>query len=127
MLAELGAHVYACEINKDLADYMLWRAARHNMPLTVAPDTDHNMDGTYDMLVCIDTVEHLADPVKFAGRMSELLSPKSTMVLTWTFHQSGDMHPMHLTEEHLNPFLARLHHLGFDRMGQTWPAVFMRT
>ena len=53
--------------------------------------------GSYDLLISIDVLEHLENPVKFAARYHTLLRPGGLLFLTAHFHHSAK-NPDHLPE-----------------------------
>lgn len=118
-LAEAGFSVEACDVNPELRAYMRWRASRHavadRLVVTAAPSAG------YDMVVCIDTVEHLADPVEWVRSIRSRMSSDATLLLTWAFFQLGDAYPMHLPEPTLGPFLDVLEEEFEDHGG--WPRL----
>jgi len=116
--AHLGWEVDACDINAVNLEYIKWRANKHTLPLNAVTEPS----GTYDGIICIDTIEHLAEPHLFPAYAHSLLTGYGFLVATWTFHQSGGMHPMHHTEEQLATFLPALRQ-HFPIVSNTWPVV----
>jgi len=117
--AELGWEVDACDINQPNLDYIAWRADKHDLQINpVLKPT-----GVYDAVVCIDTVEHLPTPTEFPKLASSFLVDRGMLLLTWTFHRSGGMHPMHHDESQVAPFLKEIYKY-FAQTSTSWPACF---
>jgi 2-polyprenyl-3-methyl-5-hydroxy-6-metoxy-1,4-benzoquinol methylase len=120
--AEKGCLINACEVNEKLREYILWRGNRHGYPIYIS---ETPWQDKQDVILCIDVVEHVADPVEFINTVADLLNPRGRLVLTHTFHKSEGMHPMHLGPEALPDFLAALGQ-RFRHIDLGWPAVLER-
>lgn len=114
--AELGWEVDACDINQPNLDYIAWRSKRHGYEI----NTVQRPSGTYDVMICIDTIEHLPDPLGFPAFAASTLVSRGLAILTWTFHRSGGMHPMHHDEYMVQPFLHALRQ-KFVQIAESWP------
>lgn len=119
--ASLGWEVDACDLNRTNLGYTSWRSAKHNLPITVTTKPS----GTYDCIICIDTIEHLQEPEAFPAYAKSILNDPGHLIATWTFHQSGGMHPMHHTENRLSGFLQNLKQ-HFAIAADTWPVLLRR-
>jgi len=116
--AKMGHIVDACEINPELRAYVEWRARRHGELLNVVEQPF----GRYDVVLCLDVIEHLKDPVGFPEWLGSKLNPNGRAMLTWTFHRSGGMHPMHCGPEVEPAFVSALRR-RFTVMSDGWPVV----
>ena len=122
MLAEQGHCVDACEANSTLREYIDWRSTRHNINVNTTPEP---LNTTYDMIVCIDTLEHLSSPEDTLKQFYTLLRPTGMLCATWTFHQSNGEHPMHHDETRLSAFLTTLNEYFYGPIANTWPATYL--
>jgi len=122
MASDYGLEVEACDVCQDLRNYMHWRAARHGLPMNITARPEGQ---PYDVLLCLDVVEHLKNPEEFPRMAASWLAPGGTLMVTWTFHQSGGMHPMHHTHLAFPAFRAELAR-NFKQVGAVWPAVFQK-
>jgi SAM-dependent methyltransferase len=52
----------------------------------------------FGSVVCVDTLEHYADPAAGLLEIVSRLRPGGRLIGNWTFHDSGGWHPMHYTD-----------------------------
>lgn len=121
MAASLGVHAVACEVNEKLREYIYWRACRHGLDQMVHIVSKPRDGQKYAAIVCLDTIEHLANPERFPAFARNRLVPGGYLVATWTFHQSSGMHPMHATADKLGPFLDALNKEFLETPDRGWP------
>lgn len=120
--AEMGCAVEACEVNEKLREYILWRSKRHSLGMSV---TDKLTGGEYDVALCLDVIEHVVNPSGLVLTLASVLKKRGKLILTWTFHNSEGMHPMHHGPEALPGVLTALD--GYFRcVDLGWPAVYER-
>jgi len=118
MLADMGMKVMACEVNPILQDYIRYRTKKRGLDVEVHA----RPIGKFDMIVCLDTIEHLRRPADFLALAYNLLNPKGLLAATWTFHQSNGMHPMHHTQDKEPQFIKDLETL-FSWVERSWPVL----
>ena len=118
VMAGYGLKVFACEINPVLQKYIEYRARRNGLSVEVVASPT----GPYDMIVSLDTIEHLANPEFFPAVAHKSLKPGGLLIATWTFHQSDGMHPMHHTKDREPGFIKALSDL-FGHVEGGWPMV----
>ena len=49
-------------------------------------------DGSYDLIVCSDVIEHIADDTKAVSELSRVLAPGGTLIITVPFHSENNKH-----------------------------------
>lgn len=118
MFASMGMKVVACEVNPVLQRYIEYRAKKRALNVEI----QSTPIGKFDMIVCLDTIEHLRRPADFLALAYNLLNPKGLLAVTWTFHQSGGMHPMHHNPDKEPQFVRDLETL-FRWVDRSWPAL----
>lgn len=116
LMAELGLKVSACEVNPVLRRYIEYRATRHNLSLELCSIPTSQ----FDMIVCLDTIEHFSHPDTFPAWAHMRLVPGGLLIATWTFHQSNGMHPMHCTPDREPSFIRALE-AAFAHVEGGWP------
>jgi len=112
--------VDALEISPALRDYIQWRAGGKTNIRPV-----HLIDGPYNAIICIDTIEHLPAPEYFPVLAKAALVPRGRLMATWTFHKSDGMHPMHHGPDRLSSFLRELNRTFYGPLDDGWPAKFV--
>jgi SAM-dependent methyltransferase len=123
MMANMGIKVFACEVNPLLRDYIHWRAKRRDLcDLIMVVEEPEPI--YHDMILCLDTIEHLRNPEDFPRLARRHLAPGGWLLATWTFHQSNGMHPMHHDERRLRPFMDQLNAWFTGPLDHEWPALF---
>lgn len=84
-LALAGAHPLAFEYNRAYCDIIRLRAARYDLALPVvngAGETLPFADGSFDLVICWDVVEHVQDPERLVAELARVLRPGGRALVT---------------------------------------------
>jgi len=93
-LACAGVETTYLDVPGDAADYLRWRTTREHLPLKIVHELDA-LEGPYDMVFCLDVIEHLADLKPVFARWKELLRPGGRLVATY-YNGPTSTAPMHI-------------------------------
>ena len=80
-----GAVPVALEYNRAYCDIIRLRAARYDLFLPVlngAGETLPVADGSFDLVICWDVIEHVGDPERLIGEIARVLCPRGRALLT---------------------------------------------
>lgn len=105
-------------------DYAAWRYQRHGSPVDMLTITDADPlgDRRFDVILCIDVLEHLPDPEQAIRYLSEHLRPGGYLIATvwFTLENPEDEGIIHLnTDKYTNAsFWALVDHMGLIPCGQ---------
>jgi hypothetical protein len=94
--------VWFVDLNPQNRDFVSWRAERLGLAsrLSCHRDLDDpELPGRFDAIVCLDVLEHLADPVGQLETFADRLTAKGIALLNWYFFQGfrGE-YPFHLDD-----------------------------
>ncbi len=110
-------------------DYAEWRFARRGLNISTADVTDPAVldGGQYDVITCLDVIEHLPDPEAAVRRLVSLLRPGGLLVLTVTFY-TNEQGPFHLNcDKYTNEsFYEIVTTLGMRELTPFAPRVFQK-
>ena len=93
-LARKGVEVTYFDVPGDAAEYLRWRAAREGLAVKVVHDANA-LEGPYDVVFCLDVVEHLADLPPVFERFKQLLRPGGRLLATY-YNGPTSSAPMHI-------------------------------
>ncbi len=93
-LTRRGVDTTYLDVPGDAANYLRWRAAREGLALKIVHDPDA-LEGPYDVVYCLDVIEHLVDLPRVFARFKELLSPGGRLVATY-YNGPTSSAPMHI-------------------------------
>ncbi|MGH2361923.1 MAG: class I SAM-dependent methyltransferase, partial [bacterium] len=93
-LARRGVDVTYLDVSGDAAEYLRWRAAREGLAVKVVHDANA-LEGPYDVVFCLDVVEHLADLPPVFERFKQLLRPGGRLLATY-YNGPTSSAPMHI-------------------------------
>ena len=79
--AHHGAGVDFLDVDGPLRQYAQWRVAQRGLPGTFLLPQDLPNEPVYDAVVCLDVLEHLADPVKTFRAITETMRPGAVLAL----------------------------------------------
>lgn len=80
-----GAHVTACEYNPAYCTIIQLRAARHHLRLPTFNAAGEGLpfaDGSFDVAVAWDVLEHVQDPTQVLGELARVLRPGGHALVT---------------------------------------------
>lgn len=76
--------VFGLDIRDDWVEHGRALAAEHNAgQVTFGTQVPPELNGTFDVVISISAFEHFADPARELERMSTLVRPGGTVLLTW--------------------------------------------
>ncbi len=93
-LARRGFDVTYLDVPGDAAEYLRWRAAREGLAVKVVHDANA-LEGPYDVVFCLDVVEHLAELPPVFERFKQLLRPGGRLLATY-YNGPTSSAPMHI-------------------------------
>lgn len=128
LLAEGGLNVTYLDIKGVTSDFAKWRINRRGLKVNFIESNDEPtcLEEKYDVIICIDVLEHLENPVAYLKEFHEHLRKDGLLILKVDFNFSDD-HPMHLEENRvLQPNLSEvMDKIGFKRVFDlTWKEFF---
>ena len=83
-LSKLYAEVVALDANESLVRNAVPLAQKYPNVRLVAADISRSgfADGAFDLIVCSEVVEHIADPAKVISELHRLLKPNGILILS---------------------------------------------
>src|SRR5262249_16823082 len=93
-LARSGFDATYLDVPGDAARYVRWRAEREGLPLKIVLDKT-TLDGPYDVIFCLDVVEHLVDLPPVFELFRSLLKPGGKLLATY-YNGPTSSAPMHI-------------------------------
>jgi 2-polyprenyl-3-methyl-5-hydroxy-6-metoxy-1,4-benzoquinol methylase len=93
-LARRGVDVTYLDVPGDAAEYLRWRAACEGLAVKVVHDANA-LEGPYDVVFCLDVVEHLAHLPPVFERFKQLLRPGGRLLATY-YNGPTSSAPMHI-------------------------------
>lgn len=111
-------------------DYARWRFARRGLDVEmVAVDGDDPLAGrVFDVIVCLDVIEHLVEPERAVTYLIDHLQPGGLLILTVTFY-APEPDTMHLNlDRYTNEgFYKIVRDMGMKELTAFSPRVFQKT
>ncbi len=93
-LARDGFDTTYLDVPGDAARYVKWRAEREGLPLKVTHDKN-TLQAPYDVVFCLDVVEHLVDLPPIFELFRQLLRPGGKLLATY-YNGPTSSAPMHI-------------------------------
>ncbi|MCX5997090.1 MAG: class I SAM-dependent methyltransferase [Chloroflexi bacterium] len=95
-----GFRVDYCDLKGLTSDFALWRFSRQGCAddIKMCHDLNELPVHYYDAIICIDVLEHIADPLIILEHFSKSLKPKGCLLLTESFSCVNDDYPSHLRQ-----------------------------
>ncbi|HKN74997.1 MAG TPA: methyltransferase domain-containing protein [Candidatus Acidoferrum sp.] len=93
-LARRGFETTYLDVPGDAARYVKWRAEKEGLPLRVVLDRNA-LEGPYDVIFCLDVVEHLVDLPPVFEHFRKLLKPGGKLLATY-YNGITSSAPMHI-------------------------------
>lgn len=115
--AQRGYEVFFADVSGLISDFARHRLKRRNLKATFIPvesGIPENI-GQFDIIICLEVLEHLPDPIKVLRLFYKSLSPKGVMAITTTPTDFGGKVPLHLPSTF--PTLGKHWYLTLDRIG----------
>ncbi len=125
VLAEKAASAYGCDYSKEAIDYAKEMTKGHsNINFKVKDLNIDTIEGRqFDVIVSLETIEHLKDPARFISMLAACLKPEGILFLS----TPNKLHSKHDNPFHINelsyPELARLLKSNGLEVMNLWGAV----
>ncbi len=81
-LARLGAKVTAIDASAELIDVALAHAAAMELEIAYLTAAIEEADGQFDLITCMEVIEHVADPGEFVKALVTRLAPDGLLILS---------------------------------------------
>lgn len=83
MLAEKAAHVVGTDSSEEVIEYAAAKYSGANLEFRCMPAEKHAFaDGSFDVVVCLELIEHVEDYVAVMEEMHRLLKPGGILILS---------------------------------------------
>ena len=79
--AQHGARVHLLDVDGPLYQYAQWRAAQRGLHMRFLPVDAKLKPENYDVVLCLDVLEHMAHPVEALERITATLKPGGLLFL----------------------------------------------
>ena len=87
-LARLGAQVTAIDAASELVEVARDHAAGQGLAIDYRAAAVEDIEGQFDLVTCLEVIEHVADPQAFVGALAGRLAPGGLLILS-TPNQTG--------------------------------------
>jgi 2-polyprenyl-6-hydroxyphenyl methylase/3-demethylubiquinone-9 3-methyltransferase len=81
-LARLGARVTGLDATPELIAVARDHAAKVGLDIDYHTGDVQELDGQFDLITCMEVIEHVADPAAFVGALAGRLAPDGLLVLS---------------------------------------------
>jgi 2-polyprenyl-6-hydroxyphenyl methylase/3-demethylubiquinone-9 3-methyltransferase len=81
-LARLGARVTGLDATPELIGVARDHAAKMGLDIDYHAGDVQELDGQFDLITCMEVIEHVADPPAFLGALARRLAPDGLLVLS---------------------------------------------
>ena len=128
-LARRGLNIEYCDVPGRTMEFAQWRFKKHgfDIPCIVSDDPDTvKLNGLYDIIICMDVLEHLVGPMRYCEILYKHLRPSGVLFTRPSFTHD-ELHPMHLAEnvKYHETFDATMERIGFQQRQITHSEIFM--
>ena len=82
---------------------------RANVPVRVVTNQKELNEATFDVIVCLDVLEHVPDPPSFVGQLLPLLRPQGRLIVHAPFYMIHPAYPTHLKRNRAHSGSLRLY------------------
>lgn len=125
-----GARLHYADLPGKTFDYARWRFEKRGLDVeTFSAEGDNPLGNRlYDVIICMDVLEHVVDPESVVRTLVDHLNPGGLLVLTVTFFQ-GEDGPYHLNcDRYTNEsFYGLVEGMGMKELSSFSPRVFQKT
>jgi GT2 family glycosyltransferase/2-polyprenyl-3-methyl-5-hydroxy-6-metoxy-1,4-benzoquinol methylase/Flp pilus assembly protein TadD/spore maturation protein CgeB len=125
-----GARLHYADLPGKTFDYAQWRFGQRSLDVTaLSADGEDALKGRqFDVIICMDVLEHVVDPEAAVRRLINHLNPGGLLVLTVTFYQNENG-PYHLNCDKFTneSFYSLVEQCGMKEMSSFSPRVFQKT
>ena len=81
-LARLGARASGIDASPELIDVARWHAAAMGLDIDYRAGDVQELEGRFDLITCMEVIEHVADPAAFVQALARRLAPGGLLVLS---------------------------------------------
>jgi len=81
-LARLGAKVVGLDASPDLIESARAHASAQGFGIDYRAGDIAALEGKFDLITCMEVIEHVADPAAFTGALAERLAPDGLLILS---------------------------------------------
>ena len=81
-LARLGARVSGFDASPELIDVARWHAAAMGLDIDYRAGDVQELEGRFDLITCMEVIEHVADPAAFVEALARRLAPGGLLILS---------------------------------------------
>ena len=81
-LARLGAEVTGIDASPELIGVARSHASTVGLDLDYRAGEVAELEGRFDLVTCMEVIEHVADPAQFVGSLAERLGPDGLLILS---------------------------------------------
>ena len=81
-LARLGAEVVGLDASPELIETARHHAAAQGLDIDYRAGDIAALDGKFDLITCMEVIEHVADPAAFVGALGTRLAPGGLLILS---------------------------------------------
>jgi 2-polyprenyl-6-hydroxyphenyl methylase/3-demethylubiquinone-9 3-methyltransferase len=81
-LARLGAKVTGLDASPELIAVAREHAGRHGLEVDYRAGELAELEGQYDLITCMEVIEHVADPATFVKALAKRLAPGGLLILS---------------------------------------------
>lgn len=82
-LAEAGCVVTLLDVEGELSEFALWRFQRRGFPVRFLSHADPLPSVSFDLVLCLDVLEHLLRPMEAIRRIHEALAEQGHLLLSF--------------------------------------------
>ena len=97
-------HVFFVDINQTNRDFVEYRAQKLGVSnkLTFCKTIEETKISRFDTIVCLDVLEHLADPAFQIDTFHKIMGPNSIGLFNWYFYKGeNNEYPFHIDDEEI--------------------------
>ena len=97
-------HVFFVDINQTNRDFVEYRAQKLGVrnKLTFCKTIQETKISRFDTIVCLDVLEHLADPAFQIDTFHKIMGPNSIGLFNWYFYKGeNNEYPFHVDDEEI--------------------------
>ena len=81
-LARLGARASGIDASPELIDVARWHAAAMGLDIDYRAGDVQELEGRFDLITCMEVIEHVADPAAFVQALARRLAPGGLLILS---------------------------------------------
>ena len=81
-LARLGAAVTGIDASPELIAVAKEHAARQGLAIDYRAGELEAVEGQFDLITCMEVIEHVADPAAFVGALARRLAPEGLLIMS---------------------------------------------